>query len=249
MIFTADRRQSLREAAGDPAAFVAQVSKALGMERADEQPRWTKRSTPEKLAIRLERPRFKLDLHVTAKSMDWTLYYGKAVYPAASGFGRVDAQKLISKVKAEIDRLAEDLEESAVGKTIVQQMGGEGAIHGMLGGEIFYLPKGVGIRWPSRQPSKGNYVEITLARGDYYDMVFYNAKGPRAYFHPETKMPRKVVKAFKGIMADQLIDLFYQQTGWQLHRPRVSVKRPVVLGKSGKVIDIRKALAARGVKL
>lgn len=144
---------------------------------------------------------------------------------------------------------ASPIEESTVGKTIVQQMGGPGAIHGMLDGEIFYLPKGVGIRWPSRQPSRGNYVEITLTRGDDYDMVFYNAKGPRKYFHPDTKMPRKVVKTYRGVMADQLIDLFYDQTGWQLHRPKVHVKRPVVLGKGGRTIDIRKALAARGVKL
>jgi hypothetical protein len=63
------------------------------------------------------------------------------------------------------------------------------------------------IKWPNRNRSKGNVVEIALQPDDTYDMTFYNGT--------------KVVKAYHSVYADQLRELFEKQTGWFL-----SIGRP-----------------------
>jgi hypothetical protein len=115
----------------------------------------------------------------------------------------------------------ESLDEGSnqVGKTIIHQMGGGGAIAAMLGGSYTYLPNGVGIRWPNKQRSKGNYVEVVLTPADEYDMTFYNMKGTLKYWHPQNT--KKQVKAYKGLMFNQLREIFYQQTGWTLSKPKI----------------------------
>lgn len=97
--------------------------------------------------------------------------------------------------------------ESQVAKTIFQQFGG-GRAMAMLGGQAMTLSggKGIGIKWPNKKRSKGNYVEIELRSDDTYDMTFYNL----------SMKAKKKVKEYKGIYADQLRDIFEQQTGWKL---------------------------------
>lgn len=99
------------------------------------------------------------------------------------------------------------LDESQVAKTILQQFGGNKALT-MLGGQAMILPggKALGIKWPNKKRSKGNYVEIELQSDDTYDMTFYNL----------SMKAKKKVKEYKGIYADQLRDIFEQQTGWKL---------------------------------
>lgn len=99
------------------------------------------------------------------------------------------------------------LSESHVGDIIVKQMGGGNRIRAMLGAKIYDKGDGVGIAWPSRQRSKGNYVEITLRPDDTYDMAFFNV----------SSAGRKPVKTYSGIYADALIPTFERQTGYALH--------------------------------
>lgn len=44
-----------------------------------------------------------------------------------------------------------------VALTILGQMGGPNRIKAMIGANYLRVPNGVGIKWPSKQPSKGNY--------------------------------------------------------------------------------------------
>ena len=94
-----------------------------------------------------------------------------------------------------------------VAKTILDQMGGYGRLKMMIGiQQVVDLRKGVGFKWPNKQRSKGNYVEIILTPRDEYDMTFYNV----------STGGKKEVKKFRGIYFDQLIELFEKQTGWYL---------------------------------
>ena len=148
-----------------------------------------------------------------------------------------------------LQRLREGLDESSskVGKTIIQQMGGPGAITAMLGGSYTYLPKGVGIRWPNKQRSKGNYVEVILTPADEYDMTFYNMKGTLKYWHPDAQ--KKKVKAYRGIMFDQLRSIFYQQTGWTLSKPKVhGLPRTLSPARAEKLKKAKAELRARWKK-
>jgi hypothetical protein len=94
-----------------------------------------------------------------------------------------------------------------IGKTILDQMGGYGRLRAMLGiQQLMDIPRGVGFKWPNRQRSRGNYVEITLRGDDTYDMEFFNvsARG------------KKSVKKFRGLYFDQLVEIFEKHTGWYL---------------------------------
>ncbi len=99
------------------------------------------------------------------------------------------------------DRTAED-----VGMTILQQMGGAGRLKAMLGATFMRVPNGIGIKWPSRQPSKGNYLEVKLMPSDTYDMTFYNVG----------RGAKKTVKHLDDVYFDQLVDIFERQTGYYL---------------------------------
>lgn len=112
------------------------------------------------------------------------------------------------RVAAEMVRLARELLASEIAKTIAEQMGGVRRLKAMLGATVMAVNggKGLGIKWPNRQRSKGNYVEITLRGDDTYDMEFFNVSGRN----------RKSVKTYRGVYFDQLVDLFEKQTGWYL---------------------------------
>jgi len=64
----------------------------------------------------------------------------------------------------------------------------------------------VGIQWPNKQRSRGNYVEIILQPNDTYDMTFYNV----------SVSGKKPVKKHNDVYFDRLVDLFEGQTGWYL---------------------------------
>lgn len=112
----------------------------------------------------------------------------------------------------DFERLAgldyQPLHEAKVGEIILKQMGGHRRIGAMIGARKFLLlPKGVAIGWPSRQRSKGNYVEIELRPDDTYTMTFFNVS---------PKHGKKKVKQYDMIYADQLIGTFERQTGYYL---------------------------------
>lgn len=96
---------------------------------------------------------------------------------------------------------------ASVGDVIVQQMGGANRLRAMLNADIREIPQGVWIRFPNRQRSKGNLVEIKLQPDDTYEVTFYN-EGRLA--------ERKQVKQVDGVYADQLVGLFERQTGLYL---------------------------------
>lgn len=93
-----------------------------------------------------------------------------------------------------------------VGMTILQQMGGAGRIKAMTGATFVRVTNGIGIKWPSKQPSKGNYVEVTLDPSDTYSMKFYNIG----------RGAKKVVKDIDGVYAEDLVRIFEGQTGYYL---------------------------------
>lgn len=148
--------------------------------------------------------------------------------------------------KAGNKKFTESLDESnQVGKTIIQQMGGSGAIRAMLGGSVVYLPKGVGIRWPNKQRSRGNYVEVILTPADLYDVTFYNMKGAMKYWHPDAS--KKQVKQYRGVMFDQLREIFYSQTGWVLSKPKIH-KVPSSPGRKARIDKAKAELLAKWKK-
>jgi hypothetical protein len=93
-----------------------------------------------------------------------------------------------------------------IADTIAEQMGGLRRLKMMLGAEVYAKPNGLAFKWPARQRSRGNYVEITLQPSDTYNMEFFNA----------SRAGKKSVKIFRDIYNDQLVDAFEKQTGWYL---------------------------------
>ena len=108
---------------------------------------------------------------------------------------------------------------SQIGKTIIDQMGGMRAMRMIGAKQIIWLKDGVGVRWPNKQRSKGNYFEVKLTPADEYDLEFFNL----------TTRAKKSVKKYRGVLWDQLAELFDKQTGWYL-----------------RMADQQKALVARG---
>ena len=109
--------------------------------------------------------------------------------------------KLIDKLKGS------DKKASQIAKTIMEQMGGRRGMMMIGAKNLKSLPRGLAFSWPNRQRSKGNYVEITLTGSDDYDMGFFNwamSKG------------KKPVKNYRGLLAEDLIPTFQDQTGWRL---------------------------------
>lgn len=109
---------------------------------------------------------------------------------------------------AGIDLTRPGLSEGHISDTIVQQMGGFGRIKAMLGAKVMELSggMGIGIRWPNKERSRGNYVEIRLEPSDTYTMEFFNVSGSS----------KKSVKKYDDVYFDSLVDIFEKQTGWFL---------------------------------
>lgn len=93
-----------------------------------------------------------------------------------------------------------------VGMIILQQMGGAGRVRAMIGATFYRVANGIGIKFPNRQPTRGNYVEVTLDPDDTYTMNFYNVG----------RGAKKLVEEIKGAYAEDLIRLFEGQTGYYL---------------------------------
>ena len=82
-------------------------------------------------------------------------------------------------------------------------MGGMGRIKAMTGAKNFSITElGVQFQFPNRQRSRGNAVRIDLNGKDLYDVSFYNGS--------------RLVKEYKDIYFDQLMDIFEEQTGLYL---------------------------------
>jgi hypothetical protein len=109
---------------------------------------------------------------------------------------------------AGIDLTRPGLSEGHISDTIVQQMGGFGRIKAMLGAKVMELSggMGIGIRWPNKERSRGNYVEIRLEPSDTYTMEFFSVSGSS----------KKSVKKYEDVYFDSLVDIFEKQTGWFL---------------------------------
>lgn len=98
---------------------------------------------------------------------------------------------------------------SQVVQTIADQMGGVRRLQTMLGATFVGAvnPTTLGIKFPNKQRTKGNYVEVEYNRGaDDYIMRFYNL----------TNTDKKEVKVIRGLYADNLASAFEGQTGWYL---------------------------------
>jgi hypothetical protein len=100
------------------------------------------------------------------------------------------------------------ISEESVGKTIFQQLGGN-RIMVMLGkqAKALIIKNGLGLKWPAKEKSKGNYVQITLRDDDTYDMEFSWVSKDGS---------KKVTKTFEGIGAEGLRRSFESWTGWRL---------------------------------
>jgi hypothetical protein len=94
----------------------------------------------------------------------------------------------------------------SIADTIATQMGGIGRIEFMLNGRVLGLADGLCIKWPNKERSKGNYLEVKLGADDTYSMEFFNI----------TNASKKSVAVYKSVFASQLTSLFRDQTGWAL---------------------------------
>ena len=125
---------------------------------------------------------------------------------------KFEAEAEAAEAQAEADRQKADasrLKEAGLGpvaKTILDQMGGNRVLVMLGANRLQDLRNGIGIGWPNRKRSKGNYVEIRLNGKDLYDMTFYNL----------SMRGKKKVKEFKDLYNDSLADTFERQTGWYL---------------------------------
>lgn len=96
---------------------------------------------------------------------------------------------------------------SDVATTILDQMGGWRKLRMMLGVKQFFnITNGVGFKWPSKQRSKGNYVEVKVNGLDLYDMTFFNV----------SIRGKKKVKEYRGLYDDMLANTFEKQTGYYI---------------------------------
>jgi len=112
-------------------------------------------------------------------------------------------EKLADKMGVKMSKSASD----AIGRTILQQMGGAGRLKAMLGmNYVRFLPSGVEFSWPNKTRTKGNLVRVILEPSDTYKMEFFNA----------TRGSRKLVKSLRDVYAEDLVHLFEHQTGWFL---------------------------------
>jgi hypothetical protein len=98
------------------------------------------------------------------------------------------------------------VEDDGVGRTIADQMGGAGKIRAMIGAKVTAIPNGLAIKWPNKQKTKGDLVEITLEPNDTYTMRFYNS----------SRGQKKLVREYDDIYFDQLVPVFEHHTGWYL---------------------------------
>lgn len=134
--------------------------------------------------------------------------------PGMWSAGRLDLHVFMYLESMEPKKLATD--KTAIGSvasTILDQMGGWRRLKMMIGvQQVIDLRNGVGFKWPNKQRSKGNYVEIILTPLDLYNMTFYNV----------STRGKKKVKEFRDIYNDQLVDLFERQTGWYLRMGSVT---------------------------
>lgn len=106
--------------------------------------------------------------------------------------------------------------DTTVAETIIEQMGGVRTFRLMLGPNapprIHDDGQGITFRWPSRQPSRGNTLEIRFDRGrDEYFMTFRNVRGGND----------KTVRTVDGVYVEQLVSIFEEQTGWALRVPQI----------------------------
>ena len=140
------------------------------------------------------------DALTTLASLDLELTAG-----ALPGVGLdKDAAALEEVAKlAALDLVADQM----IGRTILEQMGGQRRLSLMLGvKQLILLKDGVAFAWPNRESSKGNYVEIRLNGADLYDVAFFNA----------SRSGKKLVKKFDDLYAEDLVNTFERQTGWYL---------------------------------
>lgn len=100
-----------------------------------------------------------------------------------------------------------------IANTIAAQMGGVRTLKLMLGATVYASATAphLAFKFPNRTRSKGNLVTVSLRPDDTYDMEFFNAG----------KLARKSVRKCEGVYADQLVELFEEQTGWSLNVPKV----------------------------
>jgi len=109
-----------------------------------------------------------------------------------------------------------------VGKIILDQMGGAGRVSAMLGlnGKQYSITStlhgdGIRIRFPQRNPSKGNVVDIVYNKGqDLYDVTFYKLSG----------VSMNKIREESGVYSDMLKDMFERQTGLYLRMASIKVE-------------------------
>lgn len=109
------------------------------------------------------------------------------------------------------------MDKMVIAQTIANQMGGMRAFKIMLGATPVAITDedgrhGIKFKWPSRHPSKGNTMVVTLDEGsDTYAVKFLNVnvKG------------QHLITAMDDVYCDDLIRIFEEQTSWSLRIPRI----------------------------
>lgn len=92
--------------------------------------------------------------------------------------------------------------------TILQQMGGDGRLHAMVGATVLAFEKDGSLTFRFKSCRKANFVKITLNGLDLYDMTFMK-------IHSKT-YEVKEVKTFENLYSDNLKETFEAFTGLYL---------------------------------
>jgi len=106
-----------------------------------------------------------------------------------------------------VERLVKRKVANQIAQIILDQMGGQRRLVAMIGAHTFVShPKGVSFKFPRPASGKPNYVKVTLAGDDTYQMEFGSIHG----------LTYKKLKVLPGVYNDMLGETFKKMTGLHL---------------------------------
>ena len=107
-----------------------------------------------------------------------------------------------------------------IANTILSQLGGANKVKLFTGAKTFLaISDGLCFKFPQRKRSLPNCVRITLSPTDTYDIEFTRFTEGKLNKKTYEFVPaqNKVIKQYKNIYCDQLVELFEENTMLYLH--------------------------------
>lgn len=113
--------------------------------------------------------------------------------------------------------------ELTIAKTILQQMGGSGALAAFIGAYNYVAHEdGVSFKWKAKAKNGANYFRVKLNSMDLYDLEFGRLRNVMPIGLTAEAIEKAVIDSYKvtkeisGVYWDQLIELFEKETGLYL---------------------------------